>query len=263
MLKTLNGFIILLFLLPSVIFGQYNHDPFSIDDDDLNLGSDIFSDFSEDLDQANVVEDERFFRHGRFFSFQIAIGTTTFTGNRGSAYEDDLPAYGMGINYFQDFNNSFGLGFEFSKHHFFLDEAVNAYSDGEGGGVGLVDVSMLRVYFSYRYYIETTDLGTAITWSNPYLTGRLEYWYNTTKFYDRADLPDDSGGGLGLALGGGLEFPIKLKEYYVGVEALYHQVNFHDKYTQAYAPTKNGSGFGFDDMTGKVVTLMVSYVLNW
>ena len=33
---------------------------------------------------------------------------------------------------------------------------------------------MLRVYFSYRYYIDTSELGTAITYSNPYFTGRIK-----------------------------------------------------------------------------------------
>ena len=242
-------------------------DPFAVDDDDLQIGGDIFNDFNEDLESAQMMEDERFYRYGRFFSVQLAIGLTTFDGNRGTAYENDPPGYGIGINYFSDFQTSFGMGFEFSKHHFFLDEEVNAYNDGAGGstsGPGLVDVSILRVYFSYRYYIETADLGTAITYANPYFTARLEYWYITNKFLDQEGvIPNDAGGGMGFGVGFGMEFPIKLKESYLGTEFLFHNVNFHDKFTQDYRPTSFGSGFGYEDLTGNVWTTFISYVISW
>lgn len=260
-------FLTLLLLFNFSIHAQIGQDPFSLEEDDLNIGGDIFNDFNEDLDSTQIMEDERFFKYGRFFSFQLALGLTTFDGNRGTAYENDPPSYGIGVNYFLDFQTSFGMGLEYSKHHFFLDEPVNAYevpTDSGFTGVGLVDVSMLRVYFSSRYYIDTSDLGTAITYANPYLTMRLEYWYVTNKFRDQEGrIPNDAGGGLGLGIGGGLEFPIKLKESYIGVEALYHSIAFHDKYTQNYRPLPTGNGFGFEDLTGGVYTLMVSYVMSW
>ena len=232
--------------------------------DDLNIGQDIFSDFTEELGNSQILEDERFFRYGRFFSFAISIGLTNFDGNRGQAYENDPPNYGIGINYFKDFQTSFGLGFEFSKHHFLLDKQVHGYRNPDTGeGPGLLDVSMLRFYFSTRYYIDTHDLGTALTYANPYFTGRLEYWYLTNKFIDQKDIiPDDSGGGFGLGMGFGLEFPIQIKESYLGVEFLFHSINLHDKDTQNYAPVTEG-GFGYEDLTGNIWSIMVSYVINW
>tara|TARA_R110002072_G_scaffold64203_4_gene159577 strand:- start:16773 stop:17540 length:768 start_codon:yes stop_codon:yes gene_type:complete len=232
-----------------------------LNEDDLNIGGDIFNDFNEDLDSTQMMEDERFFRYGRFFSFQISLGMTTFDGNRGTAYENDPPSYGIGVNYFLDFQTTFGMGMEFSKHHFFLDETVNGFRDQ---AIGLVDVNIIRVYFSTRYYIDTSDLGTAITYANPYLTARLEYWYLTNKYRDQEGrVPSDAGGGLGLGFGGGLEFPIKVKESYIALEVLYHSVAFHDKYTQKYRPFPDESGFGFEDLTGNVYTTMVSYVISW
>jgi hypothetical protein len=225
----------------------------ALNDDDLNIGSDIFSDFNEDLEATRVLEDERFFRYGRFFSYQLGFGMTTFDGNRGQAYDNDHPSFGMGLNYFLDFRTSMGLGFEYSKHFIFIDEPLEDFNNNK---LGLVEVNMLRVYFSYRYYIETYNLGTAITYSNPYFSTRLEYWYVTNKFEDQNALPDDSGGGLGVGLGGGFEFPIKLKESYIGVEFLWHSVNFHDKFTQSFRPV-------FQDLNGNGYTVMVSYVINW
>ena len=124
------------------------------------IGGDIFTDFNEDLEAAKVIEDERFFRYGRFFSFTVGIGLTIFDGNRGAAYENDPPTFGMGMNYFLDFQRSFGLGLEFSKHHMIFDTPTRGY---EINPIGLIDVSLLRVYFSYRYYIDTTNLGTVLS----------------------------------------------------------------------------------------------------
>ena len=46
---------------------EASNDIFAADDDDLNVGGDIFTDFSEDVENAKLVEDERFYRYGRFF----------------------------------------------------------------------------------------------------------------------------------------------------------------------------------------------------
>lgn len=253
---------ILMLLLSASILAQsaVATDPFAIDDDDLNIGGDIFSDFSEDIQSQQIAEDERYFRYGRFFSFELGIGTTTFDGNRGRAYTDNPPSYHVGLNYFFDFRNSFALGFEYSRHHFILNDETFGFK-GQGP-VGLVDVSMLRVYFAPRFYIDTADLGTAITYSNPYLTVRMEYWYTNNRYTNQSGrVPDDSGGGLGVGLGGGFEFPIEIKESYLGVEMLWHSVSFHDKYTQNYASVNGGQGY--PDLTGNAYSVMVSYILSW
>jgi hypothetical protein len=84
-------------------FAQSNDQVMSEIDEDLNPGSDIFTDFNEDLESAQVLEDERFYRYGRFFSVNIGGGFTTFTGKRGKAYEDNPPTFHLSTNYFLDF----------------------------------------------------------------------------------------------------------------------------------------------------------------
>ena len=237
-------------------------DGFAVDDD-LNVGGDIFTDFNEDVEASQVLEDERYYRHGRFFVFQIGLGVTSFDGNRGIAYDNDHPSYQMSVGYFSDFQTSYHLGFEYSKHNFFLEESTQRFPVTP---VGSVDVSALRVFFAYRHYFDTADLGTAITYSNPYFTGRMEYWYLTNKYIDQTGLADDVGGGLGVGFGVGLEFPMKLKESYMNIELLFHRVNFHDKNTQAYRGVDsngNYNGRGYDDLTGNSFSLMTSYVMNW
>jgi len=232
-------------------------------EDDMGVGSDIFDDFNDNLEETQILEDEQFYHNGRFYSFAVSLGITDFDGNRGLAYENEHPSYGMNINYFLDFQSSFALGIEFSRHHFFLEEAVLRHGNPKTNqGVGLVEVDMLRAYFSNRYYFNTANLGTAITYSNPYLTARFEYWYLSNEFVDQSKEPDDNGGGIGVGLGGGLEFPIKLKESYIGVEFLIHLVNFHDKWKEDYRPLE-GHDFGYDDLSGSGYSTMVSYVMHW
>ncbi len=252
-----------LLLLTQLAFAQVGGGAFDFDEDDLNIGGDIFSDFHEDLESTQMAEDERFYRYGRFFSFQVGVGITEFTGNRGIAYDNNPPTYNLGLNYFLDFNNSFGMGLEFSKHNMFVDVPTLGFGNLEDG-VGFIDISMLRVYFNYRYYIDTSDLGTAITYSNPYVTIRLEYWYTTNKYVDQ-EIPNDSGGGLGFGFGGGFEFPIKIRESYLGVELLYHTVAYHDRFTQNFRadPEDSNSNDFIADLTGNVYSAVISYVFNW
>lgn len=237
------------------------NDIFSADDDDLNIGGDIFSDFNEDIDDAKLVEDERFYRYGRFFSFNLSLGLTTFDGNRGQAYENLPPSYGLSFTFFKDFQSALGLGLEFSKHSMFLKDAIRKFPETTEPP-GFVEVSQLRIFFSYRYYIDTANLGAAVTYSNPYLITRLEYWYSTNDYVDQTEVPKESGGGLGAGIGFGLEFPIEIKESYIGLEFLIHSVAFFDKNTQDFAPQKAG-GFGFENLGGNAYSSMISYIFNW
>lgn len=232
-------------------------------EDDLDPSSDIFSDFNEDLESAQVLEDERFYRYGRFFSLNLGGGFTTFTGNRGKAYEDNHPTFHLSTNYFLDFQKAIILGIEYSKHTMVLDTVVNGYPDQ--GRLGAVVTDFTRVFTGFKYYIDTTDLGTAITYSNPHFIGRIEYWYQSSKFIDKVGIPRDKGGGIGTGLGLGLEFPIELKESYIGVEALYHVVNFYDKFTQDYRqiPGDSDSTFGYEDLAGNVISLIFTYNFTW
>lgn len=258
-----NLLFLFLVALPFTIFAQSSDQIMQEVEDDLNPGSDIFSDFNEDLESAQVLEDERFYRYGRFFSVNLGGGFTTFTGNRGQAYEDNPPTFHLSMNYFLDFQKAIILGLEYSKHTMVLDTAVHGYPTQ--GRLGAVTTDFTRVFVGYKYYIDTTDLGTAITYSNPHLIGRVEYWYQTSKFIDVEGIPNDKGGGIGTGLGFGLEFPIELKQSYIGIEALYHVVNFYDKFTQDYAqdPQVTDSNYGYDDLTGNVLSLIISYNFTW
>ncbi len=256
-------FLFLFLLVPVIAFSQSPEQISEELEDELNPGSDIFSDFNEDLEASQVLEDERFYRYGRFFSVNLGGGFTTFTGNRGNAYDDNHPTFHLSTNYFMDFQQAIQIGVEYSKHTMLLDTKTNLYRTDQA--VGAVQTDLTRVFIGYKYYIDTTDLGTAITYSNPFFIGRLEYWYQTNKFIDQPTFDKQKGGGIGSGIGAGLEFPIELKKSYVGVEFLYHVVNFFDKYTQDYRQVDGlaGSTYGYDDLTGNVLSVMFTYNFTW
>ncbi|MAZ48195.1 MAG: hypothetical protein CME65_06510 [Halobacteriovoraceae bacterium] len=264
----------LFILLSFSCWGQGGANLFNDGDEDLQVGGDIFQDFNEDLEATQVMEDERFYRYSRFFGINLGLGTTTFTDNRGLAYEDNDPSYHFSLIYFLDFQTAFVMGLEYSQHTMFIDTFVVGSPDEI---IGAVVTSFLRPFFGYRYYIDTSDLGTAITYSNPYFVGRIEYWYQTNEFPEEEGLDDENGGGLGTGVGFGLEFPIELKQSYFNIEFLYHFVNYFDKFTDDYRqipddlerddPNNPGqkleSTYGYDDLRGGSLTIMMNYHISW
>ena len=87
-------------------------EPMEIENDDLNLGgNDIFNDFKEDYEDTKVLEDENFYQYARFYNVALTIGHTMFDGNRGSAYVNEPPTFGLSLNYFI---NSWSLNIYFS-----------------------------------------------------------------------------------------------------------------------------------------------------
>jgi hypothetical protein len=242
---------------------QVGNDAIDSLSDDLDQTGDIFSDFSEDLENKQIQEEERFYRYGRFVSATFGVGVTSFTGNRGKAYHDNHPTFALGLIYFFDFRTAFGMGIEYSRHNMYIDTAVES-EPSSSNFIGAVDVTMLRPYFSYRYYVDTSDLNNIITYANPYFIGRFEYWYQTNKFqnYDR---DSQSGGGIGFGLGGGIEIPLNMKKDFLGVELLIHSVDFFDKDTTDYRQIDNNadSTYGHDNLEGSVYSIIINYAMSW
>jgi hypothetical protein len=230
-------------------------------DDDLNVGGNIFSDFQEDLEDSKVFEDERFYRYGRFYSVNFGGGLTTFTGNRGNAYTDNHPSFSLGVSYFLNFTSAISLGVQYSSHTMNIDTPVKQFPDEAPGAL---EVNLLRPYFAYRYYYDTANLSTPLTYANPYFTLRLEYWYQTNKFIDTVQSGDQkrSGGGLGFGGGFGFEFPIEFKEVYLGTELLVHMVDLFDKNTTDFNKVSSGE-YGYEDLSGLAYSLIITVNQTW
>ncbi len=236
-------------------------------DDDLNIGGDIFNDYQEDVESAQILEDERFYRYGRFFSVNLGIGHTTFSGNRGAAYKDKIPSFHLSVVYFMNFTSAFNFGLEFSKHEMFIDFPTIRYPNRPSTAspediLGAIDISILRPFLAYRFYFDTSNLNSIFSYSNPYFTARMEYWYQTNTFTDDSSIDTEKGGGIGAGLGFGLEFPLEIKKRYLGVEALIHPVDYYDADVTGWGPAP-GETVGFDDLKGLGYSLKLSLNLTW
>ncbi|MBF0363349.1 MAG: hypothetical protein HQK49_20170 [Oligoflexia bacterium] len=202
----------------------------------------------------------------RSYSLNLSSGLTTFSGNRGLAYEDKYPSLGLSFFYFFNPQMAIGLGTAYSKHYMIVDIPTKAFN--QPGGPGAIEVNMFEYFLSYRYYANT-DAGTLKTlnqvlkYTNPYLTSRLEYWNQTNKYIDFPNTPSDSSGSFGVAFGGGLEFPIKTDSAYIGLEGLYHFVTFKDENTKLYQPIDGSEGGGYENLSGNVISLFASLVASW
>ena len=251
-MKNFKGLFLFLLLSVGTCFSQDSS--FKDEISDFKLGGDIFSDFNEEVEATRIMRDERFFRYSRFFHFALSQGFPAFEGTSGSAYDNSNPSIGMSVHYFMESNLTMGVGAAFSKHAMLIEEPTRGYP--QEGGIGLIAVELFRFFYTIRYYIDTTNLGTAITFSNPYLVGRVEYWYETNKFKDQPNIGDEKGGGLGFSFGGGLEFPIEFKEYYIGIEFLAHSLNLPDEFSQKLEPL-------YPNLTGFAYSLMFSFTQTW
>jgi len=226
---------------------------------DFEIGGDIFSDFSDDLDEKQIAEDERFYRYGRFFSVAFGFAMTSFTGNRGLLYKNDFPSFVFALTFFMSMQHAIGLGLDYSQHHFAIDSPVYNFNPNPPG---LAKVSIIKPFLSYRYYWDTSNMPTALTFANPYVTGRVEFWRLTNTFEEIPGRPSYAASGIATSLGLGLEFPIKYKESYLNLQFLYHLHQLSDKHSTAFAPIK-GSNVGYQNLSGDALSGSVSYVFSW
>ena len=228
---------------------------------DFELGGDIFNDYSEGIESAKILERENFFNYSTFFSVDFFIGWTGWDGDRGQAFEtSSSPGFNIGANYYFESNVTFGLGIAYSQNFFTINQPVYGYPD-PNALPGTITVDNWRFFGNVRYYIDTSNLGPAITFSNPYFVGRFEYWGVDYKFKNQPMYPSQKGKGMGWALGMGLQFPLKMKQYNFGAEFLVHSVNWSDKYTQAYAPLPDGNGYGYSTLSGLAFDLFMGFNL--
>ena len=113
--------------------------------------------------------------------------------------------------------------------------------------MGHVDVeALIHVGIDVKYYFDTKNLSSAISFANPYLlAGFGAYSQTISSFTASTTQPADTS--IGMGIGGGLEFALSPKKAYLEIEGRYHIVTFQDTFTQ------NFSSEGIPDLTGGVL----------
>ena len=192
-------------------------------------------------EEANTV----FFQFGRFFGISLGLGTEFADGYRGALWQGGFPLVDFKFHYWFDFNLALDMGLSIASHFY----------DTKANNLGRVDVTMFHPGFDLKYYFDTKNLGSAISFSNPYIAVGLGSYTKTENYLLLAT--QDSSTGLGLSLGAGLEFVINPKRTYISIEGKAHFVRFKDTYTTTFQSQ------GLPNLTGNLYTVTCNLLLTW
>lgn len=185
-----------------------------------NDAYDPFIDYSEYDDNGDEEADVNFFKNGRQFTLHFIGGYTGLTGNLGSQLYESAVSYGLGINFFLDLRMAIQLQYITSNHNLsFLagGQTVKGSSD-------FSDISM-----NLKYFINTQNIIRNLAKLNPYVIIGFAYMTRETASASDGDALFDKTPGYGANLGGGIEYQLSNKKFYIGAEAVYSLVSFKDE----------------------------------
>jgi hypothetical protein len=200
-----------------------------------------YGSFNEEEEEAETID---FFQRGRFFGASAAFGFQGTTGNRGVLWQGGFPDIDLRLHYWFNFNVALDLGGYYASHF---------YSSTAGKRI---DVSMLSIQGSVKYYFDTRNLSAPLTFASPYLlAGFGSYTKIETLSTDASQVSEST---VGFNVGAGLEFVIKPKTVYFSIENRWHFLRFSDTGSQAYE-----ASLGLVDLTGFFWTLTGGIVFTW
>jgi len=207
-----------------------------------------FTEYGE-FHSSNEEEGElQFYQLGRFFGASLGVGFEFVDGNRGALWQGGFPSVDFRLHYWFNFNVALELGL-MTMSHWYNDISV------PNVGKGHVDVNMVLLGLAIKYYFDTKNLSSTLTFANPYvLLGGGSY--AKTENSNLAGTQDFDN-SLGVSAGVGVEFPVSDKKIYFNVESRIHLITFKDTYTTIY------SGAGLPNLTGNFYTITGSFLFTW
>lgn len=197
-------------------------DRYLIAQSDPDEAFDPFSDYSEFDEASDEEADINFFRNGRFFTVGLVGGVRNFTGNFAKQYAQG-PTYGVALTYFFDLRTAFALSFMTGDHgvNFTTNSTNKTYT-------GTVSITSLN--FDFKYYFNTQNVTRGLADLNPYGLIGFGQFYRTYSLDNVDTLSRDST--MGVNAGVGLEIPLMKKRGFLGLQGIYHMVNFADESKQ-------------------------------
>lgn len=201
-----------------------------------------FTEYGEFNESDDEDSDARFFQNGRFFGVSLGLGFQTVDGYRGALWQGGFPSFDFKVHYWFDFNVAIDLGFTTSQ--FYYDTTVD--------NIGHMDVNLLRVGIDLKYYFDTKNLSSAISFASPYVLLGASAYSKTENSVTQAT--QDSDTSMGVSGGVGLEFAISPRKSYFAVEGKMHVVTFKDTYTSRFTSQNLPSLTGFFySVTGSIL----------
>jgi hypothetical protein len=116
-------------------------------------------------------------------------------------------------------------------------------------------VNILRVGLDVKYYFETKNLSSTISFANPFILlgagafSKNQYYYTTQL--------TDTDTAVGISLGAGLEFAIKPRKTYFQIEGKIHFVPYKDTGSTLF------TNVGLPNLTGNFYTVSTNVLFTW
>ena len=200
--------------------------------DDIYESSEAFG-----VDLKQEKEDETFFYFGRFLMAGLGTGVRTFTGNLGTIYNPGFEV--SGSTYFFTLGFAAELLTQYSWHEFVVDNVSG-------------NIALLNVNLSTKYYITSTQFTRALVYANPYIMAGVGQYF---RFYNSSQFPaSGKENALGFNIGGGFEFPVKERVFYIGLRFLYHWIFFKDE---------NQTSSGGTPLDGDALSFLATFSYNF
>jgi hypothetical protein len=174
--------------------------------------------FSED-----EKEDKEFFHLGRYIMLGIDAGVSIFTGGLGKTMGPGFYVGGR-VLYFFDTNLALEGGIHYSNHLDSVHPSATVAAE--------IDTNMIPINVGLRYYFPVKNAPKAIAVANPYLVaGGGIYMRSQNVLYTKSinlSANQSSTSSFGAYGGGGVEFPIYRRHFFLGLDLRYHFVFFSD-----------------------------------
>ncbi len=177
------------------------------------------------------------------------MGYEGVTGNRGKLWKGGLPLIDFKVHYWFDFNLALDLGLFFVSHNY-------EFTDPNSLLKTTVDVRMFHVGLDIKYYFETQNMSSAISFANPYILLGVGNYTKRQQSPDLGISPSDYA--FSIAGGAGLEFPIKPRKTYFSLEGKVYKASFADSTTSLFSSTR-----GLSDLSGMFYTVTGSLLFTW
>ncbi len=234
----------LLLLIGAHVFAdELGHSASSVDDSDYS--SSAFSGYGEFQSWTDEESDVKFFQFGRFFGVSLGTGVQMLDGARGSLWQGGFPVVDVKIHYWFDFQLAMDLNYYSAQH----------YYDTTALGLGRVAINFNQIGMHLKYYFDTKNLSSTISFANPYvIAGFGSYSKTENSLVQQTQAPETS---MGVSGGFGLEFVIQPRKTYFELETKIHAIIFQDTYTT------NFTGVGLPNLAGNFYTVVGSVLLVW
>ena len=222
--------------------------------DSVDSTFDPFSDYSEFEEGSDEEADVNFFHNGRFFTLGILGGLEGYTDILSKVLKPGV-SFGLFVSYFFDLRFAVQVTYTTGDHALSInDAATNSTATGR--------VSMQRLGFDVKYYLNTQNVTKGLAKVNPYVIGGLSNYYRTWVIDGSSAFKRDSA--MGLQAGMGIEIPMMRNKMFFGAQGLYHYVAFPDEGSAFTTKNDDGTTRSLNIYPrGDVYTLMALIGINF